>query len=672
MKTHDSTKLPEPELEARLAEIERLLGSDPAAADARAAALLERAPGEPMAQLFRGIARRLMREPAEAVAILRSLCDSRPKAPLAHLHLGLAQREAGDPAAAAAALRRAVELRSDFGDAWLALADLLTATGDAPGAGEAYQRYIEQSASDPLFVGAGAALREGRLQDAEAMLRRRIATHPTDVVALCMLADLTERSDRPEEASGLLERCLELAPGYGWARHNHAVMLLRQNRAEEALAESDRMLAADPRNTDFRKLRAAILVRLLEYEESIRICEELLEEDPDQPAVWTSLGHMLKSVGRQDESIRAYRRAVALEPRAGEPWWSLANLKTYRLETPDLDAMREQLAGPRLPERERLHFHFALGRALESHGEYAESFENYAAGNRLRLERGNYRIEELERHVRRSKALLTPEFFTERADFGSPAPDPVFVLGLPRSGSTLVEQILASHSRVEGTMELSNIAAIAKTLDDRERGPEGGAYPDVMARLARDESVALGERYLDETRVHRKLGRPRFIDKMPNNFAHIGLIHLILPRAKIIDVRRHPMACGFSLFKEHFANAQLFSYSLETIGRYYRNYVALMAHFDRVLPGRVHRVVYEALVEDTETEIRRMLDYCDLPFEPACLEFHRNRRAVSTASSEQVRRPIFREGLEQWRHYEPWLDPLRRELGDLPETYRDA
>ena len=655
-------------MQSRLAEIERLLGSDPGSADARAAELLQAVPGEPMAQLYQGIARRLLGNPAAATEVLRPLTEAWPDAPMPHLQLGLALREAGDDAAAVVSVRRAVRVRPDFADAWLALGDLLTAMSDNAGATEAFGRYVECSDKVPLLMQAGRALQEDNVQDAESLLRNRLRAQPNDVVALCMLADVSERLGRFDETEALLAKSLELAPGYFRARYNHTVMLLRQSRPEQALEEVDRMLAESPKNTDCRKLKAAILVRLLEYDESIRICEELLVEDPDQPSVWTSLGHMLKSVGRREDCVAAYRRAIELAPYYGEPYWSLANLKTHRVDDKLVDAMREQMQKAALSHVDRLHFNFAMGKALEDRSEFAESFKHYAEGNRLRREAAPYDPKELEKHVQLSRTILTKEFFAERSGHGAASPEPIFVLGLPRSGSTLVEQILASHSAVEGTMELPNIASIAKSLERSDAARGNNGYLSALAKLGADDLRKLGRSYLEQTRGHRKLGAEHFIDKMPNNFAHIGLIHLILPNARIIDVRRHPMACGFSLFKEHFARAQNFSYSLETIGRYYRNYVELMAHFDEALPGRVHRVVYEALVDDTETEIRRLLDYCELPFEESCVNFHENARAVSTASAEQVRKPIYRAGLGQWRKFEPWLGPLKAALGPLADS----
>ena len=656
-------------MEARLRQIEQLLRSDPVRAEALAAEFLAADPGHQMALLFRGIASRLAGNPGAAIEILTDLSASSPDAPLVHLQLGLALRELGRNEDAVQSMRRAVAVKPDFSDAWLALADLLTALGDRDGADEAFTMYVRHSAHDPHLREPAAALKEGRVAEAETRLRNHIEQYPADIVALCLLADVIERDDRMKEAEALLQRCLELAPGYQRARHNYAVVLLRRNKAPEALQETRRLLADDPGNRELRKLHAAILVRLREYGEAIGTCESLLDDDPDQVTIWTSLGHMLKSVGRREDSVNAYRKAIALEPRFGEPYWSLANLKTFSFPGPELEAMRRQLAAPGLSDEDRIHFYFAIGRALEDRAEYAESFRHYAEGNRIRRNNSLYNADELSDHVRRCSALFTPEFFAGRSPCGAVTREPIFILGLPRTGSTLVEQILSSHSGVEGTMELPDISAIAKSLDDWKRDTDELKYPEVLATLEQDALRELGQAYLDHTRVQRKLGRPFFIDKMPNNFIHVGLIHLILPNARIIDVRRHPLACGLSLFKEHFARAQNFSYDLEDIGRYYRDYVALMAHFDAVLPGRVHRIIYESLVTDTEAEVRRLLQYCELPYEESCLQFYKNDRDVSTASSEQVRSPIFRGGIDHWRHYEPWLGPLKDATGLLVDAY---
>jgi tetratricopeptide (TPR) repeat protein len=411
-----------------------------------------------------------------------------------------------------------------------------------------------------------------------------------------------------------------------------------------------------------------VLSRIGEYAGALPMFEALLAEYPDDAGTWISLAHALKAVGRTGEAIAAYRRCLALEPWAGDAWWSLANLKTFRFEDADVAALRAQLARADLAAGDRAHLSFALGKALEDRAEYAGSFDSYARGNALRRAQASYSAERNGASLRRAAEIYDEAFFREREGQGCPAPDPIFVVGMPRAGSTLVEQILASHPRVEGTMELDEILAIARTLwRQATPGPASSPAPyhEVLSTLDAGALRALGEAYLERTRIHRKTGAPFFVDKMPNNFAHAGLILLALPNAKIVDVRRHPMACGFSMFKQQFARGQDFSYDLDDIGRYYRDYAEYMAHFERVRPGRILRVSYEALVADTEAQVRRLLEYCGLPFDPACLRFFENDRPVRTASSEQVRQPIYREGLEHWKHFEPWLGPLREALGPL-------
>ena len=656
-------------LQARLAKVDQLLRTDPAAAEAAAADILRAYPRDPMAALFQGIARRLLGNSAGAIEVLRPVCQIVPEAPLPHLQLGLALRESGDLAGAVESVRRSVEAKDDFCDAWYLLAELLVESRDREGADRAFSRYVEHSVQDPILRRAADLMVADRLDDAEQLLRSQLEERSLDVVVFCMLADIAERYGNLPEAYALLSDCLELAPSFTLARHNRAVVMMHQNRAEEALPEVDRLQEADPDNPAVRKLRAAVLVRLLDYEESIDICKGLLDEDPNQPEVWTSLGHMMKATGSRDECVDAYSKAIELRPSFGEPYWSLANLKTRRILDEELESIRQQLQKPDLRPEDRIHLNFAAGKAFEDRQEFEESFRHYSEGNRLRLEKKPYVYGELADHIDRTKRLMDRDFFAAREGFGTDADDPIFIVGLPRSGSTLVEQILASHSTVEGTMELPYIGVIARTLDRWRQDSGTERYPEILAALDADKLRELGEAYLDRVRPHRKLGTPLFIDKMPNNFAHLGLIHLILPNARIIDVRRHPMACGLSLYKEHFADAQNFSYSLEMIGKYYRGYVELMAHWDLVLPGRIHRVIYESLVTDTESEIRRLLEYCDLPFEDACLRFYDNKRAVNTASAEQVREPINRKGVDHWRHFEPWLDPLKAEIGPLVETY---
>jgi tetratricopeptide (TPR) repeat protein len=398
----------------------------------------------------------------------------------------------------------------------------------------------------------------------------------------------------------------------------------------------------------------------------------VLGEYPHNAKVWMSYGHALKTAGRQGECVSTYRKSIELAPHLGEAYWSLANLKTFRFEQADIDAMRTQLARADLSTEDRFHFHFAMGKALEDAQQFAASFEHYEQGNRLRRSTVDYDADWTSEQVRRAKAVFAPQFFAQRAGWGAPAADPIFIVGLPRSGSTLLEQILASHPLVEGTMELPDLVDIVRELGGARARGRTGDYPASLATFDAPALRSLGERYIAQTRIYRKTQAPFFIDKLPNNFAHTGLIHLILPHAKIIDARRHPLGCCLSGFKQHFARGQHFTYSLDDIGRYYHDYVELMAHYDAVLPGRVHRVFYERMIDDTEGEVQRLLDYCGLPFDERCLRFYENERAVRTASSEQVRRPIYREGMDHWTNYEPWLEPLRRALGAVLERYPDV
>jgi predicted Zn-dependent protease len=647
-----------------------LLAKDAGLAAEQAREILRVAPGHPQAQLILGAARRIAGQTQAALAILEPLAEAQPRAAAVQLELAVALGEAGRAPAAIAALRRAVQLKPDGPDGWRLLAEQLDAQGDARGAAEARARYLQTANRDPRLASAAAALVKNDLPLAEAHLLRHLAGYPSDVAALRMHAEIAARLRRYLDAQALLERVLQLAPDFAAARYNYVQVLNRQGKAELALAQVQQLLDQAPRNPAFRSLHAAVLVNLGDYDSSIRVYESLLKEFPQQPTVWLSYGHSLKTAGRQPESISAYRRAITLAPTFGEAYWSLANLKTFRFSDAEVAALSAALARSDLADEDRLHFEFALAKALEDRAEYAASFSHYAGGNLLRRALHPYDAAKNSAFVQRSRALFTADFFAARAGAGAAAGDPVFIVGLPRSGSTLIEQILSSHSQVEGTMELPDIPQLANEL---AHGAEADAgFFAALAALTPAQLREFGERYLARTQALRRSGAPLFIDKMPNNWLYVGLIQMILPNARIIDARRHPLACCFSCFKQHFARGQNFAYELEDLGSYYRDYVGLMAHFDAVLPARVHRVFYEDMVADTEAQVRRLLDYCGLPFEPQCLRFYDNARAVRTASSEQVRQPIFREALEHWRHFEPWLDPLKVALGAVLADYPEV
>ena len=625
-------------LEQALAHANRLLSTDPALAGEQATEILK-----------------VVRNHAQATLLL-----------------GLAQGRLGRGEDAVRTLRRAVDIEPALPRAWLALGDHLAAAGDARAAETAYANHLRYSSRDPRLLAAGTALVENRIPEAEALLRAHLRQLPTDVAAIRMLAEVAARLGRHEDAENLLARCIELAPGFREARQNYALVLHRGNQPERALAEIETLLATDPANPGYRNLKAVILSGVGEYAQAIALFGQLAAEYPNHGKLWLSYGHTLKTAGKQADSIAAYRRSLALDPSFGEAWWSLANLKTVRFDDADIATMRAQLARTDLDDANRYHLDFALGKALEDRAEYAASFGHYAAGNALRRKSAPYSADVTTSRLQRAREIFTRGFFAERAGWGVPDRDPIFVVGLPRSGSTLIEQILASHSQVEGTMELPELISISRALKREGGNDPAQTYYDQLATLDAAAVRALGERYLERTRIQRKTGLPFFVDKMPNNFLHAGLIHLALPNARIVDARRHPLGCCLSAFKQHFARGQNFTYDLADVGRYYRDYVGLMAHFDRVLPGRVHRVIYEEMVDDTEREVRRLLDYCGLPFEDGCLRFFENERPVRTASSEQVRQPIYKSGVDQWRHYDVFLDPLRDALGPVLDAYPAA
>ena len=515
----------------------------------------------------------------------------------------------------------------------------------------------------PRLIEAALAMNENDVPRAEPLLRAQLKEDPFDVAAIRLMAELAGRIGRYRDAETLLRRALELSPGFTAARANLALVLYRQNRPEEAIAELGLVALEEPDNTGHANLQAAALGRIGEFDDALQLYEQVLATAQRQPRIWMSYGHMLKTVGRSADGVTAYRRAIVLMPELGEAWWSLANLKTVKFTDDDIAAMQAALAGGAIAREDRFHLDFALGKALEDRGTASAAFAHYAAGNALRRESLDYAADETSRFVDKMIEVATPEFLASRAGQGCDAPDPIFVLGMPRAGSTLVEQILASHSLIEGTSELPDIPVLAR------RDPR---YPVNLPELSVADLRGLGEEYLKRTRIQRKTDRPLFIDKLPNNWAHVVFIRLILPSAKIIDARRHPLGCCFSNFKQHFARGQAFSYSLADMGRYYRDYVRLMDHLDRAQPGAVHRVIYEAMVDDTETEVRALLDYCGVEFEESCLAFHKTERAVRTASSEQVRQPIFREGTEGWKAFAEYLDPLREALGPVLDSYPAA
>ena len=554
-----------------------------------------------------------------------------------------------DPQSAAAQAKEILGVNPTIAEAYLLLGDALARMGRE---GEAADALLTASVmNDPLLRDASFALAENRVEAAEPLLRQHLRAKPNEAGALRMLAGIAAGSGFPADAELLLRRALKIVPR-SQVMQAELAQLLAQRQAER--------MAAPPAGD-------------AEFAEALRLNEEAVRSSPDEPRGWLSYGHVLRIAGRQEDSIGAYREAVRLAPGLGEAWWALADLKTYRFSEAEIQAMREALEQQDPSDADRISLHFSLGKALEDMRRYEEAFEQYTAANRIKRSILVFSPAAVERHVRECEATFTRTFFEERRGQGSEAPDPVFIIGLPRSGSTLVEQILSCHSMVEATEELQDVLRLARMIaGGKDAGMEESPYVENVAGLNPARLRMLGDAYIASTDRQRKSRRPFFIDKMPDNWLHLGLIATILPNARIIDARRHPIACCLSNFRQQFANGRGYSYDLVETGQYYRSYVRSLGYFDRVLPNRIHRVFHEKLVDDPKAEVERLLAYLGLPFEEACLRFHESDRAVKTSSSEQVRRPVSRDGVEQWKHFEPWLGPLKQALGSVLLSYPEV
>lgn len=656
-----------------LAEAEALLHGQPHVALAKAEAILRQAPGFPPAEFLAARALRRVGKGKAALQKLDVLARTNPRVAAVLWELGDLAAALGDHARAVAALKALTHVQPGISAGWFLLARCLRKVGRSDDAWRADLSGIHASSRDPELLKAAMAVNDGLLDDAEAALKARLVRLPDDPPACRLLGEIAWRRGDMTGALDLVERAVVAAPGFDLARDFLIRLLMQSNRLPEALTHAEVLVGSPIEAAGHDLILASVLVKLGQQERARGIYERLLESQPDQPQVWQNLGHVLKTLGAQAEAVDAYRAAVMRQPTMGEAWWSLANLKTVKLDADDIVAMEAALASLEGQHEERkedvFHLHFSLGKAFEDAKDWPASFAHYDKGNGLRRTMVRHDADSFSAEVRAAAETFTAAFFSQMGDGGCPAPDPIFVVGLPRSGSTLVEQILASHSQIEGTMELPEMMMMAGRLQSRVDEGEFADFAAMIASLNPADRTRLGEEYIERTRVHRQTDRPLFIDKMPNNWQHVGLIKLILPNAKIIDARRHPLSCCISGWKQHFARGQTFTYDLGEIGRYYRDYVEMMAAFDAHVPGAVHRVIYEDMVADTERQVRRVLGYLGLPFEQGCLEFYNNDRAVRTASSEQVRKPIFRDGLEPWRNYEPWLAPLVEALGPVLTAY---
>ncbi|MDP3550831.1 MAG: sulfotransferase [Novosphingobium sp.] len=655
-----------------LAEAEGLLEKQPHLALGKAEAMLRTAPGFAPAEFLAARALRRMGKGKQAVAKLDALARANGRVPAVLWELGQAAAEIGDTPRAIGALQALTQLQPAVASGWFLLARQLRKAGRAQDAWRADLSGVHASSRDKQLLQAAVAVNDGDLDAAEALLSART----DDPAALRLYGEIAWRRGEMTPALERVEKAVALAPGFDLARDFLIRLLLQTNRLPEALEHAEVLVQSPIPSPGHRLILASVLVRLGHQERAAGLYRALLADQPDQPQVWQNLGHVLKTLGEQAEAVDAYRAAVTRQPTMGEAWWSLANLKTVKVGQVDIAAMEAALATLDPEDEARredtFHLHFSLGKALEDAKRHDASFAHYAKGNALRRTMIRHDADTFSAEVQAAKETFTAAFLTTMGDGGCPAPDPIFVVGLPRSGSTLVEQIMASHSMIEGTMELPEMMMIAGRLQSRVDEGEFADFGAMVASLTPPDRTRLGEEYIERTRIHRQTDRPLFIDKMPNNWQHIGLIRLILPNAKIVDARRHPLSCCFSGWKQHFARGQTFTYDLADIGQYYRDYVGMMAAWDAQMPGTVHRVIYERMVADTEAEVRRLLEYIGVPFEAGCLEFYKNERAVRTASSEQVRQPIFKDGLEAWKPYEPWLGPLKAALGPVLESYPDA
>jgi tetratricopeptide (TPR) repeat protein len=647
-------------VEADLMTASLLLRTNPAEAARRADVLLQRAPGHVQVSLLLALAYLRLRDGPRAVAVLEALAARQSDSAVTRLELGKAYLACGRNGDALRAFEHAVELDERLAEGWKALSAQLDAAGRTADGDRAYARYSELLANSAVLTDARVALAENRLLAAAGLLTRRLEAAPDDVVARRMLAEVAMRRDNNLEAERLLCECLVSEPGFAAARFDLARILHLQQKHLQSWPHIERLLAAHPERLEYIEMKAQALRFLGRNAEALALLQHACESDPSNAEAWVHYGDLLREVGESDRSIEMYRRALAANPRSGSAYWSLANLKTFRFAEADVEAMHKLRDDPLLKARDRVPLEFALGKALEDAALYERAFEHYARGNTLHRSSIVYDAAAVTEDVRLCQALHTREFFAERAGWGSPRRDPIFIVGLPRSGSTLLEQILGSHSQIEATMELADIPNIAIELI---AGDASRRYPTALTTLDRHRGDAYAARYLEQTLHRRTAATPRFVDKMLGNFAFVGFIHLLFPNASIIDIRRHAMASCFACYKQLFARGSNFSYEVSELGRYYRDYVSLMRHIDDVLPGRVLRISYEDLIANTESEVRKVLGYCGLPFEEECLRFYDQKRIVRTISSEQVRQPIYTDSLERWRAFEPWLGPLKEALG---------
>ena len=580
----------------------------------------------------------------------------------AYQELGHLNRDMGNEEQAVVHYRQACELNPALFASWNYLYEYFVKNSNKPAADHALEQINKLQSLPGVLLYIDQILNEGRLGMAEAKCRAFLKKNPTHTYAMSLLSEIANRLGYFDDAEFLLEKAVEFKPDDGDLRMKYASILRKKQKFAKTMEQVNILCEKFPDNLNYQALKASEIMQNGDHEKAITLLDDILSKNPYNFSTLTSKGHAEKTLGRTEQAINSYQSAYQIKPDHGEAFFSLANLKTYSFTSEELGNMREQVKRVDLSLRDKAYFHFALAQGCEVNGEYDEAFFHLENGNRIKNNQSQYSIERMDNELQAQMDICDEEFFKDLGKGGYNTKDPIFILGLPRAGSTLIEQILASHSMIDGTLELPNILSIAQSLRGDDVYGKEGNYPKSMRSLTLEQRESLGKGYVEDTKMHRK-DAPMFTDKMPNNFRHIGLIHLIMPNAKIIDARRYPLDCCFSMFKQLFAQGQEFSYGLAEAGSYYKSYVKLMNHWDKVLPGKILRVNNEDIIDDLEGQVKRMLEYLQLPFEEECITFYETDRSVRTASSEQVRRPINKEGMERWKPYSNHLKPLVDSLG---------
>ena len=648
----DTSKATEAIKETRFVEALRLLKLN-----------LEKNPNHIDSLYLAAVSSRYVKNYDDSKKYIEALLMNAPDMGRAYQELGHLSRDNGNEEDSIRHYRQACELNPALSSCWQALYNYFKKNKNQPAADHAYMQMNTLESMPRILLYISQILNEGKLGIAEEKCREFLKKHPTNTFAMSLLSEIADRLGYFDDAEFLLESAVKLNPNDGELRMKYAMILRKKQKFSKTMEQVDILCEEFPTNLSYQAQKASEIMQNGEHKEAIDLFDDILRKNPYNFSILTSKGHAQKTLGQTDLAIKSYQTAYNVKQDHGEAFFSLANLKTYSFTKNELNNMREQLKRVDLTLRDKVYFHFALAQGCEAVDEYDEAFYHLNAGNQIKNKQSKYSIERMDKELQAQIDVCDESFFETHGDGGYETKDPIFILGLPRAGSTLIEQILASHSMVDGTLELPNILSMAQSLRGDDIYGKEGNYPKSMKNLSLDQRIEMGSRFINDTRMHRK-DAPRFTDKMPNNFRHIGLIHLIMPNAKIIDARRYPLDCCFSMFKQLFAQGQEFTYGLAEAGSYYKSYVKLMNHWDDVLPDKILRVNNEDIIEDLEGQVSRMLQFLDLPFEDACITFYETDRSVRTASSEQVRKPINKSGMDRWKPYAQNLKPLLNGLGN--------